>query len=154
MTIEPIRKVVRVPLSVTAAFELFTDGISSWWPLDSHSVAGDDAQTVVFEPHVGGRIYEVSRDGVEAEWGRITAWSPPDRVVFTWHPGRSSRTQGTVAVTFADAGRADRTHETIVTLEHSGWERLGEGAVELHRNYESGWDLVFGRCYAAQAGVS
>ena len=154
MTIEPIRKVVRVPLSVTAAFELFTDGIASWWPLDSHSVAGDDAQTVVFEPNVGGRIYEVSRHGVESEWGQITAWSPPDRVVFTWHPGRSSRTQGTVAVTFADAGRDDSTHETIVTLEHSGWERLGEGAVELHRNYDSGWDLVLGRCYAAQAGVS
>ena len=35
MTIEPIHKVVHVPLSVVAAFELFTDGISSWWPLSS-----------------------------------------------------------------------------------------------------------------------
>ena len=154
MTIEPIRKVVRVPLSVAAAFELFTDGISSWWPLSSHSVAGADAQAVVFERGVDGRIYELSRDGRESEWGRVTAWSPPNRVVFTWHPGRSSRTQGTVAVSFVDAERNDSRQETIVTLEHSGWERLGEGAVELHRDYDSGWDLVLGRGYAARARVN
>jgi uncharacterized protein YndB with AHSA1/START domain len=33
----PIQKTVLVPLPVEKAFQLFTDGIDSWWPFETHS---------------------------------------------------------------------------------------------------------------------
>ena len=36
--IDPIVRTVTVSASKEDAFRLFTEGISSWWPLASHSV--------------------------------------------------------------------------------------------------------------------
>ena len=35
-----------------------------------------------------------------------------------------------------------------VELTHSGWEKLGEKALETRNGYDSGWDIVFGERYA------
>ena len=75
--IEPVRKQVKVSLPVAAAFELFTEGIGRWWPLASHSVGQEQAETCFFEGWAGGRIFEVKKDGSQAEWGRVLAWEPP-----------------------------------------------------------------------------
>ena len=39
------------------AFDLFTAGIASWWPVRTHSYGGEAVTSVVFEPGVGGRVY-------------------------------------------------------------------------------------------------
>ncbi|MCG8481252.1 MAG: SRPBCC domain-containing protein [Spirochaetales bacterium] len=145
-TIDPILKTVRVSLSPSDACALFTERIASWWPLETHSVGGDRARTVVFESGIGGRIYEVLDDGTESDWGRVTAWEPPARITFTWHPGRPIDTAGEVTVEFVAEG-----HETVVTLIHKGWEKLGERASEIRSGYDTGWDLVFGKRFAALA---
>ena len=44
-----IRKSVTVPLPVEKAFRLFTDGINSWWPFESHSIGGDKVESVTFD---------------------------------------------------------------------------------------------------------
>ena len=38
MGIDEVRTSVSVKLGVDDAFRLFTEGVGSWWPLDTHSV--------------------------------------------------------------------------------------------------------------------
>lgn len=84
----PLVKNVTVKAPPDAAFRRFTAEIGAWWPLGSHSVGGQDAETVTMEGRAGGRIVERIRGGRECVWGTVTAWDPPRRVAFTWHPGR------------------------------------------------------------------
>ena len=143
--IEPVRKELVVGLPVEAAFRLFTDGIDRWWPLLTHSVGGEQAETCFFEGQAGGRIYEVMADGNQAEWGRVLTWEPFTRVVFSWYPGRTAETFQEVSVTF----RAVR-NGTQLELLHSGWETLGDQALPTREGYVTGWDYVLGE-YAGLA---
>ena len=144
-----VRKEINVRCSIERAFEVFTSGIDGWWPKQSHSVGEGDCVSVEFEPHAGGRIIEHDRDGSVCEWGRITAWDPPRRVAFTWHPGFDPAQAGDVDVRF----RADGANTSVV-LEHTGFERRGADAAEMHRNYEPGWEYVFGTQYGEHASRS
>ena len=85
-TIEPVRKRRRVPLEPTRAFELFTEAMASWWPLGSHSCAGDDAVDIRFEGRIGGPVVEIAADGTEYDWADVIAWDPPHRFALAWHP--------------------------------------------------------------------
>ena len=84
---EPVVKMVTVPGEPGVVFELFTQRMGEWWPLDSHSVGGEDAVDARVDPGVGGRVYEVTREGVEHDWARITGWEPGERIVLDWHAG-------------------------------------------------------------------
>lgn len=138
--IPPVEKTFRISLPVERAFLLFTEEMHTWWPLESHSVGGDQTETCVFEPRVGGRIYEIQKDGTEVEWGHVQAWEPPNRVIFVWHPGRDEITAQEVEVWFeVMPGGA------IVHLTHRGWERLGAKAHEMREDYDTGWDTVLAR---------
>jgi uncharacterized protein YndB with AHSA1/START domain len=142
-----IRKSVVVAVPVEKAFQVFTEEAGSWWPLATKSVGQEEAETLVFEPHSGGRVYERTRSGEEHEWGQILAWEPPHRLVFTWHPGRGAETSQEVEVRFTDSAA-----DTRLDLEHRGWERLVETADEIPDHYESGWDEVLDR-YSEAAGA-
>jgi uncharacterized protein YndB with AHSA1/START domain len=135
--LDPVVKRVVVPLSVAESFELFTSGIATWWPLETHSIAEARAATCRFEPGVEGRIYEVDDEGAEHTWGTVSVWEPPGRVVFSWHPGRQPATAQEVEVRFSPAREG-----TVVELEHRRWETLGQDAVEVRRGYDTGWDLT------------
>jgi uncharacterized protein YndB with AHSA1/START domain len=135
-----IRKSVTVGVSPETAFRVFTEEIGSWWPLATKSVGQQDAVTLVIEPRIGGRVYEQVRGGEEHEWGEILAWEPPQRLIFTWHPGRGAETGQEVEVTFAPS-----VEGTLVELEHRGWERLVATADKIPEHYESGWDEVLER---------
>ena len=145
---EPLRKEIVVGIDRDRAFELFTDGIGRWWPAASHSVHEDPGGTVVMEGREGGRIYERSSDDAESEWGRVRVWDPPHRIVFSWYPGRSPSEETEVEVRFEIQNGATR-----LTLEHRGWERLGDKAGDRRSSYDSGWPLVLER-FAAEAGGS
>ena len=67
VTTEAIRKTVLVDFSPAEAFELFTTRVSSWWPTETHSYAHDKVTDVIFDPRVGGLLYEVTDEGT-AEW--------------------------------------------------------------------------------------
>ena len=144
--VSPVQKSITVRIPVEEAFSLFTDGIHTWWPLASHSIGEEQAESCVLEGRQGGRFYEVLKDGSEAEWGEVLAWEPPRRFVTTWHPGRERETAQELEVVFTAEGGGTR-----VDLTHNGWELLGERAEEARQGYDKGWDYVLG-LYIDQAG--
>ena len=89
---------------------------------------------MVFEARVGGHVYDRGTDGSECHWGRVLAYEPPSRVVFSWDsslqwqiekdPARTSE----VEVCFV-AEAADRTR---VELTHRHLDRHGEGWEQMH----------------------
>ena len=133
VTTEAIRKTVLVDFAPAEAFELFTTRVSSWWPTETHSYAHEKVTGVVFEPHVGGLLYEVTDEGT-AEWARITAWEPPHRLALEWLIGKVSGTE--IEVRFSPEGPGSR-----VELEHRGWERVPD-ATDEYQGYSHGWDAV------------
>ena len=144
--IKPVQKELKVRLPRESAFKLFTEEISTWWPLPSHSVGGDEAEICFFEGRAGGRIYEIMSDGREAEWGRVLAWEPYDRVVFNWYPGRTPDSAQEVTVTFSDFPGGTR-----VELVHVGWEIRGAEAQKDRDGYDMGWDFVLANYVIAAA---
>lgn len=95
---------------------------------------------VVFEPHVGGRVYERGADGVEYEWGEVTVWEPPRRLDYLWHIFLDRHQATTVTVTFTptDSG-------TSVRLENSGFEVFGDGAEERAGRVGGAWETLTAR---------
>jgi uncharacterized protein YndB with AHSA1/START domain len=144
-TIAPVRRSVDVKFSVAEAFRVFTEEIDSWWPLATHSIGQTESVACFFEGREGGRIYETHKDGSIHLWGTVTAWEPPTRLVFSWHPGREAATAQEVELRFSKRGSGAR-----IALEHRGWEILGDKAEETRNAYESGWvgvlDLFVARC--------
>jgi len=133
----PIRKTVTVPWDQDAAFRRFTAEIGAWWPLRTHSVGQARAETVTFDGRVGGRIVEKIRGGEDAEWGTVTAWEPPRRVAFTWHPGGQPAEATTIDVAFEPVAGGTR-----LVLVHAHWEALGAAAKIARRGYPIGWTYV------------
>lgn len=144
--VEPI--VVEVELDGTpqAAFEAFVTGFGDWWPVLTHSLSRSAATRCEFEPASTGRIVETTPDGTQQLWGGVTSFEPGRRVQFTWHPGRGPDTAQWVEVSFAATGGGCRAR-----LVHGGWDKLGEVAPLLRREYVPGWQRVFGECFARYA---
>ena len=153
-TVEPIQRSVTVNRNVEDAFRVFTEGISSWWPLHRHSIEGMDSdgarvpEAVILEPNEGGRMYERMTTGEEGYWGTITAWEPPHRLVISWKVNPQAAAPTEIEVRFSADGETTR-----VDLEHRGWERLGETAAESRAGYADGWKSVLDR-YAEAANGS
>jgi uncharacterized protein YndB with AHSA1/START domain len=140
--IEAIRKSVTVKAAVEAAFKAFTDELTTWWPLVTHSYGGEKATEAVFEGRNGGRVYERQEDGTERDWAAVIAWEPPHRFVLEW---RICPSEVEVRFSYESEG------VTRLDLEHRGWERAGEGAEAIRENYAGGWDVVLGS-FAARSG--
>jgi Activator of Hsp90 ATPase homolog 1-like protein len=150
----PITRTVRVQSSAERAFKVFTEGIGTWWPLETHSIAVDQgleqkAETLRLEGREGGRIEEVLQDGTTRGWGGVDVWEPPSRVVFWWKPNELPTPPTKVEVRFTAEGDG-----TQVELDQRGWDRLGEVAEELRSLYsaEGGWTMVLDRFASAAAG--
>jgi hypothetical protein len=123
---------VDVDLDPEIAFDVFVGEIDAWYRVDRFTVT-DFTRTVSirFEPHAGGRFMDVydAESGEGREMGRITAWEPGRRLVFT------DNRQTEVEVTFARVGQGTR-----VTLEHRGLESLAPEEGEHVRRY--GWRFL------------
>jgi uncharacterized protein YndB with AHSA1/START domain len=146
--IGPLRKSVSVRRSPAEAFEIFTAGISGWWPLAKYSISQSRAMSCAIEPRVGGDVYEVRDDGERCLWGQVRAWEPPRRFVITWHPTGTPDTAQEVEVRFLSEGSGTR-----VELEHRGWAKLGERARAVRESYEGGWAVLLGKHYLEACGA-
>jgi uncharacterized protein YndB with AHSA1/START domain len=152
----PIRHHVVVNAPIDQAFTLFTDRFGDFKPREHNLLAVPIAETV-FEPRVGGHIYDRGVDGSECHWARVLVYAPPHRVVFSWDidprwqietdPTRTSE----VEVRFS-AEAADRTR---VDLEHRHLDRHGPDwrAVADGVDSDAGWPLYLRRYTEFVAGV-
>jgi uncharacterized protein YndB with AHSA1/START domain len=134
-----IRKSVTVEAPLEHAFRVFTEEIHTWWPLRTHAVDTESSDTVILEGHEGGRLFERTPAGDEHVWGVVTTWDPPNRVGYSWHPGRGEESAQAVEVTFTPVGDGIR-----VDVRHWGWEKLGDRLEEIVADYTEGWDKVLG----------
>ena len=122
--------------------------LPEWWPLAARSVFLDHAASCHVEPHVGGRLYERSRDGREEIWGRFLTLEDGRRVIFTWHPGIPHTSATEVEINFTQVGS-----ETNVTVEHRRWERLGPRASFVRGIIDGGWPGILARFVARANGA-
>jgi uncharacterized protein YndB with AHSA1/START domain len=149
-----VRKQITVEAPLETAFKVFTEGFGDFKPREHNLLDVPIAETV-FEPRIGGHIYDRGEDGSECRWARVLAFEPPDRVVFSWDIGPTWQLEpdpenaSEVEVRFVAAG-AGRTR---VELEHRNIDRHGPGwqAVADGVNGEGGWPLYLER-YAALLG--
>ncbi|MDX2153522.1 MAG: SRPBCC family protein [Bryobacteraceae bacterium] len=136
--LEPLHKSVVVSCAPEKAFEVFTRRIGDWWPLHAgYSVFGKDSATCVIEPHQGGAIMELAKDGRQCIWGRVITWDPPRGLSFSWFPGREADSAQTVEIRFVEEAAGTR-----MELEHRDWQTLGAQAAEMREGYSNGWNLV------------
>ena len=145
--IAEVRKQLSVPQAPDQAFTLFVEGLAEWWPLATHSVGQADATTVVMGRGPGAEIVESLSDGRRAVWGTVSAWNPPYRLTFSWHPGEDADRATEVDVSFTPDSAG-----TTVTLVHTGWARRSDGR-EARDTYQGGWSFVLGH-YCAMVGGS
>ena len=152
-TMDTVQKSITVDVSQERAFEVFTSGMTSWWPLATHHIGERDPNEVVIEPRAGGRWFERAADGSECDWGRIVAWEPPGRVVFGWHLGPEWKFDPDPALATEVEVQfiAETATQTRVELEHRGFEVHGDRADELRIPVagEGGWGGLLERFAAA-----
>ena len=123
-----VRTSIVVEAPVERAFDVFTQQMPSWWHPDHHILRGELAERV-FEPRVGGSIYDRGVDGSECRWARVLAYEPPSRVVFSWDIDLEWKIEtdrdktSEVEVRF----RAEGPERTRVELEHRNLDRHGAG---------------------------
>jgi uncharacterized protein YndB with AHSA1/START domain len=146
-----VRTQIVVDAPIERAFTAFTERFGDFKPPE-HNLLGVAIAETVFEPKVGGHIYDRGVDGTECRWARVLAYEPPARVVFSWDisPRWQLETEpehaSEVEVQFVE----ETPQRTRVELEHrhldrhgSGWEALKDGVAD-----DAGWPLYLSR-YAA-----
>jgi uncharacterized protein YndB with AHSA1/START domain len=78
-----VRHHIVVDAAIERAFSTFTERLGDFKPPE-HNLLGVAIAETVFEPRVGGHIYDRGVDGTECRWARVLAYEPPNRVVFSW----------------------------------------------------------------------
>jgi uncharacterized protein YndB with AHSA1/START domain len=139
-----------VDAPIERAFSVFTDDMGSWWPPEHHLLEGE-LDEMVFEPRVGGHLYDRGKDGSECRWARVLAYEPPHRVVFSWDINlqweleRDLERTSEVEVRFL----AESPARTRVELEHRHLDRHGDGWEKMRDavGSDDGW-LVGLRAFA------
>jgi uncharacterized protein YndB with AHSA1/START domain len=149
----PLRKTIVVAASAERAFQVFTEEMSTWWPLASKHIGTADAKSVVMEPFVGGRWFEQGVDGSECDWGTVLTWDPPRRLVLSWEISSDWRHDPSikteVEVRFSTEGAFTR-----VDLEHRLLHYYGAKAAQMRGIFDSdqGWKNLLD-AFAARAAT-
>jgi uncharacterized protein YndB with AHSA1/START domain len=138
--------VVEAPLE--RAFSVFTDGFGRFKPPEHNLLEVEIAETI-FEPSVGGYLYDRGVDGSECRWARVLAYEPPHRVVLSWEISPQWRLETDPEKTSEWEARfvSETPQRTRVELEHRNLHRHGEGWEEEREGVagDGGWPLYLQR---------
>lgn len=146
--VPPISRHVVVEAPITRAFEVFTKEFGRFKPPEHNLLAAKIADTV-FEPRVGGYLYDRGVDGSECRWARILAYEPPHRVLLSWNisPRWQVETDPEKCSEWEVRFIAETPQRTRVEIEHRKLERHGAGW-EIMRDGiggDQGWPLYLRR---------
>lgn len=143
-----VRHEVTVDAPIERAFRVFTERFGDFKPRE-HNLLRVPIAATVFEPRVGGHIYDRGVDGSECRWARIVAYEPPDRVVFTWDIGPTWQVETDLERTSEVEVRfvGETAERTRVVLEHRHLDRHGDGweSVATGVDGDAGWPLYLTR---------
>lgn len=143
-----VRASIVVEAPIERAFSVFTDEFGSFKPAE-HNLLGVEIAETVFEPRVGGHLYDRGVDGSECRWARVLAYEPPDRVVISWDISPHWQLETDVEKTSEVEVRfvSEAPDRTRVELEHRNLERHGEGWEGVRDGVagEGGWPLYLQR---------
>ena len=137
-----------VAAPIERAFKVFTEQFDRIKPREHNLLRAPIAETV-FEPRVGGHIYDRGVDGSECRWARVLVFDRPHRIVISWDINARWQLETDLANTSEVEIRfiAESPERTRVELEHrnldrhgAGWESMRDGV----RN-EGGWPLYLQR---------
>ena len=142
VAIAPVRKTVHLKAPIAHAFEVFTGGLTRWWPHD-HGVGRKPVAKVMMEPRLGGRWLEISQDGTETSVATIITWEPPVmlwQVNAQWKPDLSMKSEVDVRFT------AEGPEATRVELLHHRFETMGaEAGASMRKDVDGGWPGLIAR---------
>ncbi|MDG4755929.1 SRPBCC family protein [Micromonospora sp. WMMD718] len=143
-----VRRQIVVDAPVERAFAVFTERFGDFKPKE-HNLLSSPITETVFEPKVGGHIFDRAEDGSECAWARILVFEPPDRLVFSWDISPAWQLEqdlenaSEVEVRFV----AETPQRTRVELEHRNLDRHGPGweSVRDGVGHDEGWPLYLDR---------
>jgi uncharacterized protein YndB with AHSA1/START domain len=143
-----VRRQVVVAAPVERAFRVFTEQFDRIKPRE-HNMLGVEIAETVFEPRVGGHVYDRGVDGSECRWARVLAYEPPHRVVISWDISPRWQIETDLERTSEVEVRfvSESPGRTRVELEHRNLERHGQGweAMRAGVASENGWPLYLQR---------
>jgi uncharacterized protein YndB with AHSA1/START domain len=137
----PVRQSVAVEAPIEHAFKVSEQ-------FGSFKVAVPIAETV-FEPRVGGHVYDRGVHGSECRWARVLAYEPPNRVLLSWDISPRWQIETDLEKTSEWEMRftAETPHRTRVELEHRKLDRHGDGWQGVRDGVagDQGWPLYLQR---------
>jgi len=143
-----VRTSIEVEAPIERAFRVFTDEFGTFKPPEHNLLQAELAETI-FEPRVGGYLYDRGVDGSECRWARVLAYEPPHRVLLSWEisPQWQLESDPEHASEWEVRFIAETPDHTRVELEHrnldrhgAGWEGVREGVAG-----DDGWPLYLRR---------
>lgn len=145
-----------VEAPIERAFKVFTEDFGRFKPAEHNLLAVPIAETV-FEPRVGGYLFDRGVDGSECRWARVLAYEPPTRLLMSWNigPQWTIETDPEKVSEWEVRFTAETPTRTRVEIEHRHLERHGDGW-EAERDGvagDGGWPLYLRR-FAELIGTS
>jgi uncharacterized protein YndB with AHSA1/START domain len=148
LAVTSVKQSIVVEAPIARAFKVFTEEFGSFKPPE-HNMLGVKIAETVFEPRVGGHIYDRGIDGSECRWARVLAYEPPHRVLLSWDISPQWQIEADPEKTSEWEVRftAETPNRTRVELEHrklerhgAGWEGVRDGVAG-----DQGWPLYLQR---------
>jgi hypothetical protein len=143
-----VKHSIVVEAPIARAFDVFTKQFGSFKPAE-HNMLGVQIAETVFEPRVGGFLYDRGIDGSECHWARVLVYEPPNRVLLSWNisPRWQIETDPNKVSEWEVRFTAETAQRTRVEIEHRKLERHGEGweGVRDGVGGDQGWPLYLQR---------
>jgi DNA-binding transcriptional ArsR family regulator/uncharacterized protein YndB with AHSA1/START domain len=143
-----VRRSIVVEAPIARAFKVFTEDFGSFKPPE-HNLLKVEISETVFEPKVGGFLYDRGVDGSVCRWARVLAYEPPNRVLLSWNINPQWQIEKDPLKTSEWEVRfiAETPRRTRVEIEHRNLDRHREGWQGIRESVASdqGWTLYLQR---------
>ena len=117
---------LRVKATPERAFAVFTEEIGVWWR--PHGLFQTTPRAPGLLAFADGRLTETLANGKVFEIGKVLAWEPPERLVFSWRQANFPPELHTeVEIRFEAVGE-----ETRVSVEHRGFHQVPAESAARH----------------------